>query len=49
MNDYADRERCYLFVAMTELTLGQADSRAFFLSQYPPKAAIHLFVQSKEN
>ena len=23
MNDYADRERCYLFVAMTELTLGQ--------------------------
>ena len=37
MNDYADRERCYLFVAMTELTLGQTDSRSFFLSQYMPK------------
>ena len=49
MNDYADRERCYLFVAMTELSLGQTDSRAFFHSQYLPKAAIHLFVQSKEN
>ena len=51
MNDYADRERCYLFVAMTELvlTLGQTDSRSFFLSQYMPKAAILLFVQSKEN
>ena len=49
MNDYADRERCYLFVAMTELPLGQTDSRSFFLSQYMPKAAILLFVQSKEN
>ena len=50
MNGYADRERCYLFVAMTELTLGQTDSRSFFLSlQYLPKAAILLFVQSKEN
>ena len=49
MNDYADRERWYLFVAMTELTLGQTDSRLFFLSQYLPKAAILLFVQSQEN
>ena len=49
MNDYADRERCYLFVVMTELTLGQTDSHAFFLSQYLAKAVIHLFVQSKEN
>ena len=32
MNDYADREGCYLFVAMTELTLGQTDRHFSFHS-----------------